>query len=144
MCAAELEATLGSGSPILAEYIIAKHEAAGGDLAKFRSILRKEAEIDEIHIDRLHALIQTLTVWIQLVLPSLEHWLGHEATFSVGNVVLTVILLIRQACTVNIWRSVLLTVSVSHSVLEALEIALDFICPQTKYRWLGTITPELS
>jgi hypothetical protein len=49
----------------LAEYIIAKHDAAGGDLASFRSILRSEAGIDEIHIDRLHALIQTLTVRIK-------------------------------------------------------------------------------
>jgi hypothetical protein len=47
---------------MLAEYIIAKHEAAGGELANFRSILRKEAGIDEIQIDRLHALIQTLKV----------------------------------------------------------------------------------
>lgn len=47
---------------MLAEYIIAKYDSATGNLADFREVLTSEAGIDEVHVDRLHALIQTLTV----------------------------------------------------------------------------------
>jgi hypothetical protein len=59
---AELDATLGVSEPTLAEYIIAKHESAKGQIGEFRAILNADAGIDAVHVDRLHALIQTLTV----------------------------------------------------------------------------------
>jgi hypothetical protein len=63
--AAELEATLGVNEPTLAEYIIAKYDGAKGELKDFRAVLSTDAGIDDVHIDRLHALIQTLTVrWL--------------------------------------------------------------------------------
>ena len=42
--------------------MIAKYDSAKGNLDQFRAILGKEAGVDEVHVDRLHALIQTLTV----------------------------------------------------------------------------------
>lgn len=67
---AELEATLGASEPMLAEYIIAKYDTASGALAEFRTVLTSEAGIDEVHVDRLHALIQTLTVRMQALPPT--------------------------------------------------------------------------
>lgn len=59
---AELETSLGVNEPTLAEYILAKHDAARGDAAEFRRVMTAEAGVEEVVADRLHALISTLTV----------------------------------------------------------------------------------
>ena len=59
---AELETTLGASEPTLSEYILHKYEAADGSAQEFRTALQTEAGIEGVHVDRLHALIQTLKI----------------------------------------------------------------------------------
>lgn len=58
----ELETTLGASEPSLSEYILHKYESADGSAQAFRTALQTEAGIEGVHVDRLHALIQTLKV----------------------------------------------------------------------------------